>query len=100
MVSCNVQLFSLVIVCDEIPAPTMPGTTNSSDGTNIRFLNATMSFTCPENLTTANLMATQNISCIEDGSGNYRFDPETLEECNGKKSDKKQKNNNNKLDYI
>ncbi|KAK4328807.1 hypothetical protein Pmani_000803 [Petrolisthes manimaculis] len=69
-------------VCGEVPVPTTPGTTNSSDGTNIRYLNATMSFTCPENMTTANKIPVQNITCIEDGAGLYKFDPETVLDCN------------------
>ncbi|KAK3862676.1 hypothetical protein Pcinc_031487 [Petrolisthes cinctipes] len=69
-------------VCGEVPVPTTPGITNSSDGTNIRYLNATMSFTCPENMTTANKIPVQNITCIEDGAGLYKFDPETVLDCN------------------
>ncbi|XP_068246649.1 LOW QUALITY PROTEIN: uncharacterized protein [Palaemon carinicauda] len=68
-------------VClSELPVPPTPGTI-TYETTESRFLNGTVSFSCPELMALASANVTQNITCISPDQLTYAFSPAVLEPC-------------------
>ncbi|XP_042233683.1 uncharacterized protein LOC121873877 isoform X2 [Homarus americanus] len=67
-------------VCvEEVPAPPSSLITNTTTSL-LRYLNGTVNFTCPENMTTQEGASLQTITCLYNES-HYRFTPQVVQAC-------------------
>ncbi|XP_068217863.1 uncharacterized protein [Palaemon carinicauda] len=69
-----------VDVCLVLPPPPHPNATVEETMTS-RYLNGTVSFVCPGNLTTQTGLTVQNVTCVAGMMGMFNFFPMALEPC-------------------